>query len=203
MARLRVGLTGGIASGKSAVADRFADRGAVIVDSDVLAREVVAPGSVGLMQIRERFGDTVVTTDDNGQAALDRPALGRIVFGDPQARADLEAIVHPAVRRRAAEQEADAPSDAVVIQVIPLLVETGQADAFDVCLVVDVDESTQLRRLLARNGLTESEARQRIEAQAPRSERLAAADLVIDNSGDLGQLNRQVVSIAASWGLEN
>ena len=129
---LRVGLTGGIASGKSVVADELGARGAVIIDADVLAREVVEPGTPGLAAIVERFGDDVLL-----DGRLDRKALGDIVFADESARRDLEAIVHPAVRRRAAELEAIAPDDAVVVHVIPLLVETGQQDAFDVCLVVD------------------------------------------------------------------
>ena len=201
MVRLRVGLTGGIASGKSSVARRLGDRGAVVIDSDLLAREVVAPGTPGLRQVRERFGSAVIATDGSGIESLDRQALGAIVFGDPMARRDLEAIIHPAVRRRAAELEAAAEPDAVVIQMIPLLVETGQADAFDVCLVVDVDEAIQMSRLLARDGLTAEQARQRMEAQASRDERVAVADLVIDNSGDLDSLDRQIAAVASRWNL--
>lgn len=201
MAHIRVGLTGGIASGKSSVAQRLADYGAVVIDSDLLAREVVAPGTPGWSRITERFGSAVIATDGDGIESLDRPALGAIVFADPVARRDLEAIIHPAVRRRAAELEAAAEPDAVVIQMIPLLVETGQAGAFDVCLVVDVDEATQLSRLLARDGLDLEQARQRIEAQASRAERVGLADLVIDNSGDLDSLDRQVSAVAARWSL--
>lgn len=126
---------------------------------------------------------------------LDRPALGTIVFGDPQARADLEAIIHPAVRRRAAELEQAAADDAVIVQMIPLLVETGQTDAFDAVIVVDVPPEVQRRRLMDRNGLTAEEADARIAAQASRSERLAAADLVIDNSStDRDDLRRRVAA---------
>lgn len=187
---VRVGLTGGIASGKSLVADELAARGAVIIDADLLAREVVEPGTPGLTAIVERFGADV-TTDGR----LDRAALARIVFSDDSARRDLEAIVHPAVRRRAAELEAEAPSDAVVVHVIPLLVETGQQDAFDVVLVVDVDRETQLRRLQERDRVTAAEAGARLAAQASRDQRLAASDVVIDNSADVTELRKQIEEI--------
>jgi len=187
MARLRIGLTGGIASGKSTVADLLADCGAVIIDSDLLAREVVEPGTDGLARIVGRFGDQVIA-----DGRLDRAALGRIVFADPQARRDLEAIIHPAVRRRAAELEAAAGPDAVVVQMIPLLVETRQQNSFDAVIVVDVPEQVQRDRLMARNGLSEQEADARIAAQATREQRLAAATVVIDNSGDLADLARRV-----------
>ena len=184
----RIGLTGGIASGKTAVSDMLARRGAVIIDSDTLAREVVEPGTRGLEAIVERFATTVLTPD----GALDRAKLGQIVFDDPVARADLNAIVHPAVRARAAELQLRAPPGAVVVQVIPLLVETGQADDFDLVVVVDADEAVQLRRLMQRNGYTPSQARARLKAQASRAERLEAADLVIDNSAGLPELEAQV-----------
>ena len=184
----RIGLTGGIASGKTAVSDMLARRGAVIIDSDTLAREVVEPGTRGLEAIVERFGTTVLTPD----GALDRAKLGQIVFDDPVARADLNAIVHPAVRARAAELQLQAPPGAVVVQVIPLLVETGQADDFDLVVVVDADEAVQLRRLMQRNGYTPSQARARLKAQASRAGRLEAADLVIDNSAGLPELEAQV-----------
>lgn len=187
---VRVGMTGGIASGKSLVADELAARGAVIIDADLLAREVVEPGTPGLTAIVERFGADVIT-----DGRLDRAALARIVFSDDSARRDLEAIVHPAVRRRAAELEAEAPSDAVVVHVIPLLVETGQQDAFDVVLVVDVDRETQLRRLRERDRVTTAEAAARLAAQASRDQRLAAADVVIDNSADVTELRKQIEEI--------
>ena len=185
--RVRVGLTGGIASGKSTVADELARHGAIIIDADQLAREVVEPGTSGLAAIVARFGDQVLT-----DGRLNRAALGKIVFSDPQARRDLESIVHPAVRRRAAELEAAASPAAVVVHVIPLLVETGQAANFDVCVVVDLEPEIQLARLLARTSLGRDEAESRIAAQASRTQRLAVADVVLDNSGTTAELRRQV-----------
>ena len=184
----RIALTGGIASGKSAVADLLAARGAVIIDSDVLAREVVEPGTPGLAAISERFGAGVLA----GDGSLDRAALGRLVFADPDARADLEAITHPAIRARAEALRAAAPPGSVVIDVIPLLVEAGLAGGFDTVIVVDADPATQLRRLRARNGFSAQEAGQRLAAQASRADRLAAADLVVPNTGDLAGLRREV-----------
>lgn len=187
---LRVGLTGGIASGKSTVAEELAARGAVLVDADLLAREVVEPGTPGLAAVVARFGPEVLQGD-----RLDRAALGRLVFADAEARHDLERIIHPRVRARAAEIEASADAGAVVVHVIPLLVETGQAHDFDVCVVVDLDPATQLRRLRERNGLSADEARARIEAQASRAERLAVADRVLDNEGSPEELRRQVADL--------
>jgi dephospho-CoA kinase len=187
---MRVGLTGGIASGKSAVADGLAALGAVIIDADRLAREVVEPGTPGLAAVVDRFGPGVLI-----DGRLDRPGLGRIVFSDPQARTDLEAIIHPAVRARAADLERLAPADAVVVHVIPLLVETGQADDFDVLVVVDVDHGTQLERMIARDGFTPAEAESRIAAQASGDQRRAVADLVIDNSGSVTKLQQQIAEL--------
>jgi dephospho-CoA kinase len=184
---LRVGLTGGIGSGKSTVADELARRGAVIIDADQLAREVVEPGTPGLAQIVARFGNRVLI-----DGRLDRAALAKIVFADPQVRQELESIIHPAVRRRAAELEAAAPSRSIVVHVIPLLVETGQAANFDVVVVVDVESETQLGRLLARAELSAEEARSRIAAQANRAQRLAAANVVLDNNGSLVELQAQL-----------
>lgn len=188
---LRVGLTGGIGSGKSEVARRLAAHGAVVIDADDLAREVVAPGTEGLAAVVEEFGDSVLTRD----GALDRAALARVVFADPDARRRLEAIVHPRVRARAAELEAaavEADPTAVVVHDIPLLVETGQAERFDVVIVVDVPEEVQVERLVRARGMTPEEARSRIAAQASRQARLAAATIVIDNSGDLAELDEKV-----------
>lgn len=185
---LHIGLTGGIASGKSTVADLFAARGAVVIDADRLAREVVEPGTPGLTAVVRRFGPGVLTPDGH----LDRPALGRIVFADPVARRDLESIIHPAVRARASELVAAAPEGSVVVQMIPLLVETGQADDFDLVVVVDVPEPVQVKRLISRDGLTAHEAEARLAAQAQRAERLAAAHTVIDNSQDPAQLRAEV-----------
>ena len=184
-------LTGGIGAGKTAVSQRLARLGAVVIDADVLARAVVEPGTPGLAAVAERFGSDVI---DDGR--LNRAALGRVVFADPEARADLEAIVHPAVRALAREQEALAPPGATVIHVIPLLVETGQADDFDVVVVVDVEPAVQRARLLARDATTAAEAERRIGAQVSRAERLAAADLVIDNSAGPLELDE---AVARAW----
>ena len=184
---LRVGLTGGIASGKSTVANELARRGAVIIDADELAREVVEPGTPGLAAIVRRFGDGVLA---GGQ--LDRAALAKIVFADPQARRDLEGIIHPAVRRRAAELEAAVPHPSVIVHMIPLLVETGQESDFDLCVVVDVDHQTQLARLMARGPMSREEAESRIAAQATREQRLAAADIVVHNVGTIDDLRKQL-----------
>ncbi|MEU0093373.1 dephospho-CoA kinase [Kribbella sp. NPDC006257] len=189
---LRVGLTGGIGTGKSAVSRLLGGRGAVVIDSDVLAREAVARGTDGLAAVVEEFGDVLTPEGD-----LDRPAVGRIVFGDEDARRKLEAIIHPRVRARAAAIEAAAPAGAVVVHDIPLLVETGQADSFDLVLVVDVEPDLQLRRLTELRGMTAEEAKQRIASQASRADRLAAADVVVDNSGSLDDLERRVGEIWA------
>lgn len=190
-----VGLTGGIGSGKSLVAELLAARGATIIDADVLARLAVAPGTPGLASVVARFGRGVVRPD----GSLDRAALGRVVFGDPEARRDLEAIIHPAVRERAAALTAAAPAGAVVVQVIPLLVETGQQDAFDKVVVVDVDPDVQLSRITARDGLTEAEARARLRAQATREARLAAADVVLQNNGTPEDLAAAVDRLWTDW----
>jgi dephospho-CoA kinase len=184
---LRVGLTGGIASGKSTVANELARRGAVIIDADELAREVVEPGTPGFAAVVRRFGEGVLRDE-----RLDRAALARIVFADPQARRDLENVIHPEVRRRAAERERALPHTAVVVHVIPLLVETGKESDFDLCVVVDVDRQTQLARLMARGPMSREEAESRIAAQATREQRLAAADIVIPNVGTLTDLTKQI-----------
>ena len=163
-------------------------RGAVVIDADVLARQVVEPGTPGLAAVVERFGSDVLTDDGR----LDREALGRLVFADPDARRDLEAIIHPAVRARAAALEAEADRDAVVVHVIPLLVETGQQDDYDVLVVVDVEPERQLERLLRRNGLDADAANARIAAQATRAARLEVADVVLDNNAAADDLIEQV-----------
>ena len=185
---LRVGLTGGIGSGKSSVSAMLAEHGAVVIDSDVLARDVVAAGTPGLAEIVVAFGPDMVT--ENG--GLDRAAMGRRVFGDDDARRRLEAIIHPRVRARARQIEAAAADDAIVVHDIPLLVETGQADAFDVVLVVDAPREEQVARLKQHRGMSEDEAQARIAAQAGRDERLAAADHVLSNNGSLAQLQAAV-----------
>ena len=189
---VRVGLTGGIASGKSAVAAELAARGAIIIDADVLAREVVEPGTPALAAIIDRFGPQLLS---DGQ--LDRARLAQIVFADPLARRDLERIVHPAVRARAADLERAAGRAAVVVHVIPLLVETGQQEDFDLVVTVDVDHETQIKRLMARNGYTRAEAESRIAAQASREDRRIAADVVLDNTGSVAQLREQIDALWA------
>lgn len=184
----RVGLTGGIGAGKSAVTAFLRERGAVVIDSDALAREVVEPGTPGLDAVVERFGPSIL--DAHGR--LDRPALGAVVFADEQARRDLEAIIHPRVRERAKQLEAEAGPDAIVVHDVPLLVETGQAGLYDLVVVVDVPVETQIERLAANRAMPRVEAESRIAAQATRDQRLAAADVVLDNTGSLDDLEKAV-----------
>ena len=190
-----IGLTGGIGSGKSLVAELLAEHGATIIDADVLAREVVTPGTPGLAAVAKRFGPHVLRPD----GSLDRATLGGIVFGDPAARRDLEAIIHPAVRARASALTAAAAEGAVAVQVIPLLVETGQQDNFDQVVVVDVEPEVQLSRIMARDGLSEPDARARLRAQASREARLAAADVVLQNNGTTADLAVAVDRLWAQW----
>ena len=187
---IRVVVTGGIGSGKSEVTRLFDELGAVVIDADVLAREVVAAGTSGLEEIVQTFGRDLL----GPEGELDRPAMGRRVFADPTARTQLEAIIHPRVRHRADEIERAAPDDAVVVHDIPLLVETGQADRFDAVVVVDVPEELQLQRLEGR-GVDVDDARSRIRAQASRNERLAVADYVIDNTGTREDLRPAVAEV--------
>ena len=188
---MRVGLTGGVASGKSTVSAMLAERGAVLIDADVLAREVVAAGTPGLTEIVEAFGPSVLT--DDGE--LDRPAMGALVFADPAKRKTLEGIIHPRVRARSAEIEAAAPDRALVVHDIPLLVETGQASAFDAVIVVDVPPEVQVRRMVELRGMTHEDAEARIAAQATREERLAVATHVIENTGTLDDLRLRVDAV--------
>lgn len=183
-----VALTGGIASGKTTVANLLAEHGALLIDSDQLAREVVEPGTSGLAQVVMRFGEQVLTQ----AGGLDRQALGEIVFADAAARADLNAIIHPLVRRRRAELIAQAAAGQIVVSVIPLLVETGLVDQFDAVVVVDVPSQTQVARLVRRNDISQEQAQARLDAQASRAERLAAADWVVTNSGSRAELEAQV-----------
>jgi dephospho-CoA kinase len=190
---MRVGLTGGVGSGKSTVSAMFAELGAVVVDADLLAREVVAPGTEGLAAVVAAFGDEVLTADGE----LDRPAMGALVFADAERRRTLEGIIHPRVRARATEIEAAAPPGVVVVHDIPLLTETGQAGAFDAVVVVDVPVATQVERMVRLRSMTREEAEARIAAQATREERLAVATHVIDNSGSLEELRTRVSEVYA------
>ena len=190
---MRVGLTGGVASGKSTVSTILRELGAVVVDADALAREVVDPGTPGLAAVAAEFGPEVITDDGR----LDRARLGALVFADPGRRAALEAIVHPLVRARAAELERSAPPGAVVVHDIPLLVETGQERDFDAVVVVDVPEDVQVARAVRERGWDQDEARARVAAQAGRSERLAAATYVLDNTGTLEDLRQRVTEVFA------
>jgi dephospho-CoA kinase len=185
---MRVGLTGGVASGKSTVSAILATLGAVVIDADVLAREVVAPGTAGLAEIAEEFGPDVLTPGGE----LDRVAMGGLVFADEVKRRRLEAIIHPRVRARAAELEAAAPPDAIVVHDIPLLTETGQADRFDAVLVVDVPAELQIERMTRLRTMTPGDARSRVAAQASREERAAVATYLIDNTGTPEDLRRRV-----------
>jgi dephospho-CoA kinase len=183
-----VGLTGGIGAGKSEVAKRLAELGAVVIDSDWLAREVVATGTEGLAEVVAEFGAEVLGPD----GALDRPALGRLVFQDEAARRRLEAIIHPRVRARTAELVAAAALDAVVVNDVPLLVEAGLADRYNLVVVVLADEATRVRRLVEGRGMAPDEARARIAAQATDEQRRAVADVVLTNDGTVEQLRDQV-----------
>ncbi len=187
----RVGLTGGVASGKSTVAEILSELGAVVIDADLLAREVVEPGTPGLAAVVDAFGETVLTEDGR----LDRPALGARVFGDEVARRRLEAILHPLIRARGAELEAAAPADALVVHDIPLLVESGQADRFDAVVVVDVPVRTQVERMVADRGWSRADAEARVAAQASREQRREVATYVIDNNGTRDDLRERVAEV--------
>ncbi|WP_405808979.1 dephospho-CoA kinase [Streptomyces sp. NBC_00210] len=190
---LKVGLTGGIGAGKSEVSRLLASYGAVLIDADKIAREVVEPGTPGLSAVVEAFGPEVLTAE----GTLDRPKLGSIVFADPERLATLNAIVHPLVGARSMELEAAAGPDAVVVHDVPLLTENNLAGLYDLVAVVDASPETQLDRLVRLRGMTESEARARMAAQATREQRRAIADLVIDNEGPLEQLEPQVRKVWA------
>ena len=201
---LRVGLTGGIGSGKSEVARRLAARGAVLTDADVAAREVVVPGSRGLSQIVAAFGDNVLSPD----GSLDRARLGEIVFGDPGLRARLNGIVHPLVREwmdaaertaaQAADRSAAKTRGPIVVHDVPLLAESRGKGGFDLVIVVDVPAELQAERLVSQRGMTRGQARARMEAQASREQRLEVADIVIDNSGSLDDLDCRVAEVWAA-----
>ncbi|MGQ4716699.1 dephospho-CoA kinase [Streptomyces anulatus] len=188
---LKVGLTGGIGAGKSEVSRLLVKYGAVLIDSDRIAREVVEPGTPGLAAVVEEFGPGVLTAE----GTLDRPALGALVFADAGRLAALNAIVHPLVGARAAELERAAPEGAVVVHDVPLLTENGLAPLYDLVVVVDATVETQLERLVTLRGMTESDARARMAAQATRDQRRAVADLIVDNDGPLEALEPQVRTV--------
>ncbi|GHB28154.1 dephospho-CoA kinase [Streptomyces xanthochromogenes] len=190
---LKVGLTGGIGAGKSEVSRLLVSYGAVLIDADRIAREVVEPGTQGLAAVVEAFGPAVLAAD----GTLDRPGLGAIVFSDPDKLATLNKIVHPLVGARSAELEAAAGPDSVVIHDVPLLTENGLAALYDLVVVVDAAPETQLDRLVRLRGMTPQEAHARMAAQADRDRRLAVADLVIDNDGPLEDLEPQVRKVWA------
>jgi dephospho-CoA kinase len=190
---LKVGLTGGIGAGKSEVSRLLVECGAVLIDADRIAREVVAPGTPGLAAVVEAFGEDGLAED----GSLDRPRLGSIVFADPEKLAVLNAIVHPLVGARSRELEAAAPDDAVVVHDVPLLTENGLAPLYDLVIVVDARPETQLDRLVRLRGMTEEDARARMAAQATREKRREIADVVIDNDVPLADLERRVKDVWA------
>jgi len=194
---LRVGLTGGIGSGKSEVSRRLAALGAVIIDADVAARQVVAPGTPGLARIAEAFGPGVLRPD----GALDRERLGVIVFSDPAQLAKLNAITHPLIGEwmQAAERAATETADGnpIVIYDAALLAESGRWANYDLVIVVDVPPEMQVDRLVSQRGMAPDQARARLAAQASREQRLALADVIIDNSGSLDDLDRRVAEVWA------
>ncbi|MEU6216037.1 dephospho-CoA kinase [Streptomyces sp. NPDC047022] len=190
---LSVGLTGGIGAGKSEVSRLLVECGAVLIDADRIAREVVEPGTDGLAAVVEAFGQEVLLPG----GGLDRPALGAIVFADPEKLSVLNAIVHPLVGARSRELEDAAPKDAVVVHDVPLLAENALAPLYDVVVVVDVSPATQLDRLVRLRGMSEEDARARMAAQATREKRLEIADIVIDNDVPLERLERSVRDVWA------
>ena len=185
---MRVGLTGGVASGKSTVSAILRELGAVVIDADQLARDVVAKGTPGLEAVIAEFGEGLLTPDWD----LDRPAMARLVFSDDAARKRLEGIVHPLVYEKVHELEAGAPADALVVHDVPLLAEAGRADGFDAVVVVDVPTEVQVERTVRDRGWTEEDARSRIKAQASREDRLAVATYVLENTGTRDELRAKV-----------
>ncbi|MFG2317754.1 dephospho-CoA kinase [Streptomyces tendae] len=188
---LKVGLTGGIGAGKSEVSRLLVEHGAVLIDADRIAREVVAPGTPGLAAVVAAFGEDVLARD----GALDRPKLGSIVFADPKKLAVLNGIVHPLVGERSRALEEAAAEDAVVVHDVPLLTENGLAPLYDLVVVVDADPATQLDRLVRLRGMTEQDARARMAAQGTREQRREIADLVVDNDVPLDELRRRVAEV--------
>ncbi|MEU5895490.1 dephospho-CoA kinase [Streptomyces venezuelae] len=190
---LKVGLTGGIGAGKSEVSRLLVAAGAVLIDADKIAREVVEPGTPGLAAVVDTFGEDVLAPD----GSLDRPKLGAVVFADAGKLAALNAIVHPLVGARSAELEQAASADAVVVHDVPLLTENGLAPLYDLVIVVDASPATQLDRLVRLRGMSEEDARARMAAQATREKRLEIADIVIGNDGPLEGLPERVAEVWA------
>ena len=196
MARiLSVGLTGGIGSGKSSAAQRMAEHGAIIIDADLLARQVVAPGSEGLAEIVDAFGAAVLTSD----GTLDRQALGEIVFADETARSRLNSIIHPRVRAESRRRREAAEHGSIVVEDIPLLVDTGQQDRFDEVVVIYAPVQERIRRLTEDRGMSQEEAESRIDSQVSDVERHAAATVVVDNSTSKEQLEAQIDRLMTRW----
>ena len=188
----RIGLTGGIGAGKSTVAALLADRGATIIDADAIARELVEPGGIALAELVTEFGPRILRED----GTLSRGELAALAFSDPRATTRLNEIMHPLIRAESARRLATSGADVVVYD-MPLLVETGQQDLVDLVVVVDVPEEVQVERAVRLRGLDEADVRRRMEVQATRADRLAAADVVIDNSADLAATTAQVEAL---WG---
>ena len=191
---IRVGLTGGIGSGKSTVAGMLAERGAVVIDADQIARELVEPGGEALAELVTEFGPRILQQD----GSLSRGELAALAFSDPRATDRLNAIMHPLIRVEAERRLAESPTSGVVVYDMLLLVETGQADLVDVVVVVDVPEEVQVDRAVRLRGLDEEDVRRRMEVQVLRADRTAAADVVIDNSRDLRDTEEQVAALWAS-----
>ena len=190
---LRVGLTGGIGAGKSEVSGRLAAQGAILIDADAVARQVVEPGTDGLAAVVAEFGDRVLKLD----GYLDRERLGEVVFADPARLARLNEIIHPLVGQRMVELEKEAGADAIIVHDVPLIAENQLAAAYDLVVVVDAPEHEQLERLIRHRRLSQEQAEARMAAQVSRDQRLAIADLVVDNSSSLTELDRQVGDL---WG---
>jgi dephospho-CoA kinase len=188
---LKIGLTGGIGSGKSEVARRLAARGAVVIDADRIAREVVEPGTPGLARVVATFGEAVLRPD----GSLDREKLGAVVFADSDKLASLNAIVHPLVGERVALAQSEADVGAIVVYDVPLLAENKLAPMYDVVIVVDAPDAVRIARLAEHRGMPEQDAKARIAAQASREDRLAVADIVIPNDGPLDELEARVAEV--------
>ena len=191
---IRLGLTGGIGSGKSTVARMLAARGAVVIDADQIARDLVEPGGEALAELVTEFGPRILQQD----GSLSRGELAALAFSDPRATERLNAIMHPLIRAEGERRLAEAPGAQVVVYDMPLLVETGQADLVDLVVVVDVPEEVQVDRAVRLRGLDEADVRRRMEVQATRGERRAAAGVVIDNAGDVAWTQTQVDALWAS-----